>query len=262
MIVRSLNNDIEEKLLEFMNQDRLLNFWGFYDLKHQRDVTRGWVAFSHRNVVGYLFEIDKRILHIRGSSDCVVPLLKKTTLATAIFNIEPIHLSEAKKLYKPTEPTDATSKGKVTTYLSMKVTKGNFKPMRQHDVQDINKEDFKMVCSLLGREPDRVADLLKGLSYGLFKLGRLASFAAAPEILEDLAIIRGVYTAPDFRDKGYATSVCSAIVEKLLEQGKEVFLYVSKDNQPALKVYRKMSFKETGHVFLSFWADKRPERAT
>jgi predicted GNAT family acetyltransferase len=36
-----------------------------------------------------------------------------------------------------------------------------------------------------------------------------------------------------------------------------VFLYVSKDNPATIKVYRKIGFKETGHIFLGLKAKKR-----
>jgi len=257
LIVRLLNKKVEEELFEFMNQDRIRNFWGIYDLKHHRDKTRTWIAFSHGNFTGYLLEHDKRILQIRGNAKSVIPLLKKTNLNTPIFNIEPAHLAGVRKFYIPTEPTDKTSKGNVTTYLSMKASKDTFRPFKRHPVQEMTKDNLEIVSSLLKRETSRVADLMKEISYGLYENGQLASFVAAPEMLEDLAIIRGVYTAPECRGKGYATSICSAIVQTLLEQGKEVFLYVSKENQPAVKVYRKLGFKETGHVFLSFYAEKK-----
>jgi predicted GNAT family acetyltransferase len=51
--------------------------------------------------------------------------------------------------------------------------------------------------------------------------------------------------------------VCSALVAKVLETGRGAILYVSKDNKPAIKLYKKLGFKETGHVFLSFKAEKR-----
>jgi len=252
-----LDKSVEKELFEFMNQDRIRNFWGVYDLKHARDKTRTWAAFHNKNVVGYLVEHEKRILHTRGNAECVAPLLKKTDLTTPRFNIEPAHLAGVKILYKPIEPTDETTRGKVTTYLLMKVRADNFRPTMIHSVQEMGKEDNEVVSNFLGRELSRTADLLKGLAYGLYENGQLVSFAAAPEMLEDLAIIRGVYTAPNLRGKGYATSVCSALVRRLLEKGMEVILYVAKDNTPAIKVYRKLGFRETGHIFLTFKAEKR-----
>jgi ribosomal protein S18 acetylase RimI-like enzyme len=257
LIVKPLDKSLEKSLFEYMNQDRIRHFWGIYDLQHMKEKVRTRVALSGESLSGYLMEINERIIHIRGIADCATPLLESTDLNEPLFNIEPAHLCGVKRLYKNFKLTDSTSKGKITTYLSMKVNLQEFKPVETKSVRAISKEESEAVGNLLARKPDRIQDLMKGLSYGLYAKGQLVAFAAAPEILEDLAIIRGVYTQPSLRGKGYATNVCSAVTARLIEQGKEAFLYVSKDNHPALRVYRKLGFRETGHVFLSFCAERK-----
>jgi GNAT superfamily N-acetyltransferase len=242
-----------------MNQDRIRHFWGIYDLQHMKEKVHTWIALSGENISGYLMDIDRRIIHMRGIADCTTLLLEAADSHSFLFNIEPAHIDGVKESYKHFKPTDATSKGKVTTFLSMKTNANEFKPRKARNVQELGREDAEEVGNLLNREPDRIKDLLKGLSYGLYEQRQLVAFAAAPEILEDLAIIRGVYTLPNLRGKGYATEVCSAVTAKLLEQGKTVFLYVSRDNHPALRVYGKLGFSETGHVFLSFSAERKSE---
>jgi predicted GNAT family acetyltransferase len=76
-------------------------------------------------------------------------------------------------------------------------------------------------------------------------------------MLEDLAIVRGVHTAAEERNKGYSSSVCSVLVQQLLRQGRDVILFVSKDNPAAIRVYSKIGFKETGRVSLAFKARVR-----
>lgn len=257
MIIKPLNKRFEQKLFEFMNQDSIRHFWGNYDLKHMKEKANTWIALSGENIFGYLMEINERIIHIRGIADCATPLLEKSELREPLFNIEPSHLNAVKKLYTGFRPTDATSKGRITTYLSMKVSPQDFKYVETKDVRTIGKEDVEAVGNLLARTPERIKDLMKGLAFGLFDHGQLVAFAAAPEMLEDLAIIRGVYTMPTLRGRGFATKVCSAVIAKLIEEQKEVFLYVSKENNPALCVYRKLGFRETGHVFLSFNAERK-----
>jgi RimJ/RimL family protein N-acetyltransferase len=257
LIVKPLNKRLEENLFEFMNQDRIQHFWGIYDLQHMAEKVHTWIALSEENIFGYLMDINKRIIHLRGIAECTLPLLNNSDPYSPLFNIEPAHLEGVEKSYKHFKPTDAMSKGKITTFLSMKVNSNGFKPKKAKNVRELGREDAEEVGSLLMREPERIKDLLKGLSYGLYEHGQLAAFAAAPEILEDLAIIRGVYTLPSLRGKGYATKVCSAVTARVLEQGKTAFLYVSKDNHPALSVYRKLGFKKTGHVFLSFTAERK-----
>jgi RimJ/RimL family protein N-acetyltransferase len=257
LIVKPLDKSLERSLFEYMNQDRIRHFWGIYDLQHVKEKVHTWVALSEENISGYIMEINERIIHIRGIADSAIPLLESTDLNKPLFNIEPAHLYGVKALYKQFKPADATSKCRVTTFLSMKISANEFKPKKAKNARELGREDAEEVRNLLARESDRIKDLLKGLSFGLHEKGQLVAFASAPEIIEDLAIIRGVYTQPNLRGKGYATKVCSAVTARLIEQGKEAFLYVSKENQPALNVYRKLGFRETGHVFLSFSAERK-----
>jgi ribosomal protein S18 acetylase RimI-like enzyme len=257
LIVKPLDKSLERSLFEYMNQDRIRHFWGIYDLQNMKEKIRTWVALSEENLSGYLMQINERIIHIRGITDCATLLLESTDLHELLFNIEPAHFCGVKRLYKNFKPTDSTSKGKITTYLSMKVNSQEFKPVESKSVRIISKRESEAVGNLLARKPERIQDLMKGLSYGMYEHSQLVAFAAAPEMLEDLAIIKGVYTMPSYRGKGYAARVCSAAISRLIEHGKEVLLYVSKENHPALSVYRKLGFRETGHVFLSFSAERK-----
>ena len=240
-----------------MNRDKIRHFYNIYDLQHLRDKTKAWIALSNNKLLGYMVEYDKRVLTMRGNEECTIRLLKNSDLTTPLFNIEPRHLAKIKRLYEPTEPVDQMTLGRITTFLTMENTQTSFTPKIQHRVQEVTKESAQAVSDLLGVDFQRTQDFLRGLAFGIFKRNKLVSFAASPEMLEDLAIIRGVQTALEKRNKGYATSVCSVLVERLHQQGKNVMLYVSKDNSPAIKVYRKIGFKETGHLFLSFTAKRK-----
>jgi len=253
----ALNETVGRRLFEFMNQDRISHFYDIYDLTHLREKTRAWVALSNNTLVGYMVEYDKRILTTRGNELCIIPLLKNSDLTTPIFNIEPKHLTAVKRLFEPTEPPDKMAIGKITTFLTLKTTPETSTPIIKHNVQQLTKENAQSLAELLGTDVERAHDLLRGIAFGIFKRNKLVSTAASPEILEDLAIVRGVQTAPKERNKGYATSACSTLVQKLHQQSKEVMLYVSKDNPPAIKVYKKIGFKETGHKFLSFIAKRK-----
>jgi len=261
MTIVPLNKNVENRMFEYMNQDRISHFYTIYDLKNLREKTLIWVALSNNNVVGYMIEYDKRILTLRGHHECAISLLGNSSLTTPLFNIETKHLSAVNRLFEPTEPADKMTTGLITTFTTMKTTREGFTPNTQHKVQELNKENVQEIIDLLDTEEQRAQDMLRGIAFGIFKGNKLVSLAASPEILEDLAIIRGVQTAPEERNKGYATSVCSALVQRLHKHRKEVFLFVSKDNPAAIKVYKKIGFKETGHVFLGFTA-KRKELPT
>jgi len=244
-------------LFEFMNQDKISHFFAIYDLQHHREKTLVWVALSNNTIVGYMMEYNKRILYMRGRG-CATSLLRNSNLTTPMFNVEHQHFPAVNDLYEPIEPADKTTIGQVTNFTLMKTTPESSTSIIQHTVQELEKEDAQELANLLGTElPNIALDLLKGFAFGIFKGDNLISVAASPNVLEDLAIIRGVYTAPEERNKGYATSACSALVKRLHQEGKDIFLYVSKDNSAAIRVYRKIGFKESGHIFLGFTAKRK-----
>lgn len=252
-----LRKNVEKRLLEFMSQDRIAHFYAVYDILHLPERTRTWLALSDHRVVGYLIEFDKRILYMRGSAEAATPLLRNSDVSTALFNIESKHLSAVRRMFKISAPADIMTKGKITAFTPMMTTVNSFKPVKVHPVQELSKEDAQALACLLSANVPTALDLLGGYAFGAFKDGRLVSYAASPEVLDDLAIIRGVFTSSEERKQGYSKSVCSVLVEKLLHDGKDVFLYVSKDNEAAVSVYSKIGFKPTGHVFLGFSAQRR-----
>ena len=168
-----------------------------------------------------------------------------------------IALSDDEILFEPGAPADKMTEGQITAFVTMKATRQSFRPEIHHIVQELKRKSAPELADLLGINPEQATDFFRGFAFGLFKGGKLVSYAASPEILDDLAIVRGVFTAPEERNKGYSKSVCSVLVGKLLDEGRDVILYVSKDNSAAIEVYRKIGFKETGHLFLGFAARRK-----
>ena len=255
-----LTRRCEKQLLEFLNKDRISNFFSICDLEHFKDRTAVWLALSAKDVVGYLLEYDCHILCLRGSGHCVPLLLGKSHLSDAMLNIEPHQLSAVKKMFEPIDPADKATVGKITTFVVMKASRDTFKPAIMPQIRELKRDSVTEIAGLLGVNRKQALDSLAGVAFGFYEGERLVSYAASPEILEDLAIVRGVFTAPDKRCKGYSKAVCSALVSRLHSEGKEVMLYVSKDNAAALSVYGSLGFRETGHRFLGFTAKRRNQR--
>lgn len=252
--IQSLQRRSEVPLMRFLNRDRISNYYLLYDLRYLRDRLKVWVASDAGGVQAYMMEYDGRILHVRGNPDCVPRLLMKTRVSEPLFNVEPRHLALVRERFEPVEPADTRTDGLITTFLTLEVTSHSFKPLIRHEVQELNKNHARDVAELLGIELQRAQDLLRGTGFGVFKDGRLVSSALSPEMLDDLAIVRGVFTAADERNIGYSTTVCSALAERLLGQGRDVILFVSKDNPAAMKVYSRIGFEDTGRVSLAFKA--------
>jgi GNAT superfamily N-acetyltransferase len=65
-----------------------------------------------------------------------------------------------------------------------------------------------------------------------------------------LAVLGNIFTHPDWRGRGYAQAVVSALVTDLLGQGcQEVILNVDVENPPAIHVYTKLGFQPHCHIW-------------
>ena len=248
----------ENRFFDFLEKDRILHIFTLYDMRYMRDKTEVWAAFENEEICGYLFEFDKKIVHTHGKVESMPRLLDCIDLNEPVFVIEPHHLAVIKEFFRPIEPTDSWSQGKITAYLVVKADAKTFKPSITHRVKRLETEDLNEVLEHIGEEYEkRVKDAIRtGIAFGAYEKDSLASLAIAPEIINGLALVRGVYTAPSLRSRGLATSACSALVEELISLGKEAVLWVAKANLPAIKVYEKIGFKKTKHTLLGFRATR------
>lgn len=248
----------EKEFLDFLDKDRILHIFTIYDLKYMRNKTQVWIALKNKEICGYIFEFDKRIVHTHGTADSVAELLKCIDLDDPVMVIKPHHLGIVKEFFEPVKPTDSSSKSRITVYLVMKTDAETFRPLIRHRVKKLGRKDFNEVSKYLGEEwKNRVENAIyRGITFGAYKKNALASIATVPEIIDGVALIRGVYTAPSIRGKGLATSVSSALVKELISRSKEVMLWVAKDNLPARKVYEKIGFQHTKHLLLGFKAKR------
>lgn len=84
-----------------------------------------------------------------------------------------------------------------------------------------------------------------GLYYGISVGGRLVS-AAGTHVISPaarLAVVGNVMTHTEFRGRGYATAVTSAVTAELLRFCDQVVLNVRADNPPALAAYRRLGYQ-------------------
>jgi RimJ/RimL family protein N-acetyltransferase len=86
----------------------------------------------------------------------------------------------------------------------------------------------------------------EGIYYGLWVGGRLMS-AAGTHVISHTArigVVGNVMTHVDFRGRGYASAVTSAVTAELLLSCDQVVLNVRSDNPPALAAYRRLGYAE------------------
>ncbi len=271
-LIVPLDSGREKLLLNFLSRDPICNLFALLDLKVSRDRTKIWLALEDEEIIGYLLEHDNRILSLRGAEKCAAGLLQMSALTGPELNVEPANIPAANSVFEPVEPV-GTSRGRINAITAMKVSKKRFKPFDKCGAKKLGADEFGPLGDLFERfyaemalgpiSREQVGAILNrctqhGATYGIHENGGLVSFASGTHALEGLAHLSPVYTLPESRRKGYATTACSALTEDLLGSDEMVMLFVSERNVPALKVYAKIGFRRTGHAFITYRGRKLP----
>jgi len=256
--IASLDEKDEKEFLFSLKKNKLLHIFTLLDLKNAKDKTEIWVA-SKKNGSAYLIQFDKKIIHTHGNGEGLPKLLEKINAHEAKFAIEPQHLEQIEKLYTPTQASDAASLGNITTYLIMNIRTQDFHPSASHHVMKISAGDLDDIFRDLGKEYGEKVQQAQnsGVAFGVREEKRWVSVAVVPEIIEKIGLIRGVYTVPAFRGKGFSTSTMSALVRELLRLHLEPGLWVAEDNASAVRVYKKLGFKPSKNTLLGFTAKRK-----
>ncbi|MEM1610108.1 MAG: GNAT family N-acetyltransferase [Sulfolobales archaeon] len=84
--------------------------------------------------------------------------------------------------------------------------------------------------------------LKKRRYYGVIADGKLVSTASRYLALEEIHMIGDVYTRPEYRGRGYAKAVTSAITREAIVSGAMASLHVETNNEPAIRVYRSLGY--------------------
>ena len=78
--------------------------------------------------------------------------------------------------------------------------------------------------------------------------GNLVSIATVPMIYKNTAIISGVYTLKDFRNKGYSRLTIYKLIEELKKENiTETYLWCEKHLE---EFYNKLGFEKVGNIYM------------
>ncbi len=88
--------------------------------------------------------------------------------------------------------------------------------------------------------------------------GRLVSSASSAAESSNAAMVIGVCTHADYRNRGLATRCVSALCRALLSEGKFPCLFY--DNPAAGRIYRRMGFRDAGRWAMASWKGEVQER--
>jgi len=239
-----LNFKSWRRLVELYLENPLEHAYIFYDSIYDYNRSEIFLKIDE-NIRGYLliWRGFKLSIHIWGDSKELIkyiPLDKEMLIQ--IYNKD--ILSDIINYLK------SYGEYEVKYYLDMTVKEDEFnsymaeRAIRLDPVRDL--DNFLLIKNIQGRHIKREHAyyiIKKFRYYGVFEDRKLVSIACSYLRTPEVWIIGDVYTHPDYRNKGYAKSVTSAITRDAVQSGALAMLHVDKDNLSAIRVYKRLGYK-------------------
>jgi len=94
--------------------------------------------------------------------------------------------------------------------------------------------------------------LERGEVTALVDRGKPVAFAGVNARFKDVCQIGSVYVLPRYRGKGYGYFIVKSHIERLFKNYSRIVLFVSTDNQIAIRLYRNVGFNGTGELEQAF----------
>jgi RimJ/RimL family protein N-acetyltransferase len=118
------------------------------------------------------------------------------------------------------------------------------------EIRRLRPDDETVVAALYaeGEQVMFAAYMLGGIFVGAWLGGQLVAVAGAHahSVRHDMAVIGGVFTHPEYRNRGLAAATTAAALVALRGLGiHNVALNVKRDNQPAIRAYKRIGFSIT-----------------
>lgn len=126
---------------------------------------------------------------------------------------------------------------------------GHVPPPVQHAIVDLNVSHVQEMLALTeltkpGPFSRRTPEL--GSYLGIREVGQLVAMAGERLQLPRYTEISAVCTHPDFRGRGYAGSLVSALIQRITGRDETPFLHVRAENVGARRLYEKLGFNTRG----------------
>ncbi len=251
--ISELTDDLVPIVDAFLHSDPFINAYAIWDLHYLRHKTKFFVYLDNGTLAGllmdYLSDAGIHFIWLWGEVDAVKKLLNIPLPDKMIFFIFP----EYENIVRQKFPI--TAKYQV---IFMLLQRGQENLQIRHEVRRLDLKDAYSLVSLRKEKPSE--EEIKGAErklkeqacYGIFIDSTLVSTACIQVRLPEIWIIGDFYTKPEYRNKGYATSLASFLVKEALKETNHVGLFVRSDNYPAKRVYEKVGFQAYREMY---WLD-------
>lgn len=251
MKVSKLSEQFVRPLDEYLREDPVNNAYLIYDLQEERDKSDFYIAFEGSDIKGLLlvyrgFPSFNAIL--RGEKEAASELVKEARQEGSVDWSSCWCPPELTPKIKPSLTVKDQHPAEI-----MSLKKGEEERLVEYPVKELTKEDSGQIAGLWFEwYGDSFNDSLKRVKegmdnpkksyYGIKERGKLISVASTTEVPPEIAIVSAVYTKPEYREKGYGTSVVSKAVQEGLKEADKSCLIIRGENPPAKHIYEKLGF--------------------
>ena len=247
--LRELDYELWKSIVDLYVKDSVTHVYLFYDTVYEAENTELYLALSSGSIVGYLLVwrgYGYYGIHVWGRAHGLVEYMPYK--GRAVVHVYSDELAPLVIDYLKSKGAEV----QVKHYLDMVVDEEGFKPYspekaRRLDPRDI--EEFVELKKIQGVLVDREAAeamLVKRRYYGFFQDGKLVSMACAYVRTSEVWVVGDVFTHPDYRGRGYGKIVTSAITRDAVYSGARALLHVEENNEPAIRLYRKLGYEVVG----------------
>jgi len=241
--VAKLDESLEDLFYKHTFQDIPNNFFFIFDWKSNREKTDIWLALEQNLIRGMMLVYDGRIVHLRGDKGVAEVLLRELDVSNPELTVEQHHRQLVLEKYLGLREHVLTlmtlRRGEERLYPSDSVVR--LKAEHAEEAADLMRSANPEFWGNMNAK--RVTDsMARAVWMGIFVDEDLASVGSVTTT--DFAALVGIVaTREPYRNRGYATSVVSALLGSALKTNDLVLIHVLKDNVPARKVYGKVGFK-------------------
>jgi len=241
--VVSVNERNEQIFWKYVNRDPIDYYFFILDWTQRKEQTKIFLAIEEKKISGSLLVFADYIVQFRGCREAVQKLLKHVNLEKVELQVPPDCEDIICSKYRPRVRQ---------VMVLMCLNRGEERNCLTETPTVLSVEDAEEVAALMRRcDPEwwgeTTAEQLKQrwqnvLWLGIRKEGNLVSVGST-RFVDFASNIGVVATDEHYRNKGYATSIVSALVEEILKRSPIALIHVIADNAPAVRAYSKVGFK-------------------
>ena len=255
-MIRKLNKEDEERVMEYLTKEPALNLFMIGDIENygfdNEEFQEMWGEFDKtREFKAVLLRYyDNNIIYSCGQYDA-------EAIADIIKNNDPKMVTGKKSCVDKLAPYLDIAKKRDTYFAKLDKVGELYEGELLSEIHKTKLEDVKLIWDLhqridefnsldsIERKEKKYKDNT-GRGYHIYNETKDKVISCAETTAENSfsAMIVGVATDPEHREKGLASAVMSKLCKEVLSEGKELCLFY--DNPAAGKIYKRIGFEDIG----------------